>query len=272
MYSSLQLAIKFVRYWLTASNGKGHGVHSPFVFEFITDVLNDDKEYYCYNTIEQLRYQLKMDNSELLLEDFGAGSRMHASYKRKVSGIAGSSLKQKKFAQLFFRMVNFYFHQERLTYPANILELGTSLGITTSYLASANINNNVITMEGAVAVADIAKRIFQCLLLKNIQIIKGNFDHTLPLIIKQLSTIDFAFIDGNHRKEPTVRYFNEILTKTTEYSIFVFDDIHWSKEMEEAWEYIKEHSSVTLSIDLFFVGIIFFRKEQRVKQHFTVRF
>ena len=116
------------------------------------------------------------------------------------------------------------------------------------------------------------KKNFQRLELSNIELIEGNFDSVLIQILNQLPTIDFAFIDGNHHKEPTISYFKEIVAKTSEHSILVFDDIHWSREMEEAWEYIKHHTSVTLSIDLFFIGIVFFRKEQRVKQHFTIRF
>ncbi len=266
MYSPVELGLKYIRFWLKASNGKGHGVHSPFVFTFINEVLNDDREYYCYNSIEQIREQLKINQTELVLDDFGAGSRVHASYKRKIAQIASSSLKPKKFAQLLFRMVNFY-------QPANILELGTSLGITTAYLACANGNIPVVTMEGAKAVAAIAKTNFEQLQLKNIEIAEGNFDDTLPKILQQLKTqTDFAFIDGNHRKEPTISYFEQLLLKTSEHSILIFDDIHWSKEMEEAWQYIKEHSSVTLTIDLFYIGIVFFRKEQKIKQHFSIRF
>ena len=266
MYSTIQLAAKYLRYQLTAANGKGHGVHSPFVFEFITQVLNDDREYYCYAQIEHLRRDLLQDDTELLIEDFGAGSRLNASVKRKVANIAARSLKPRKFAQLLFRMVNFY-------QPKNILELGTSLGITTAYLAEANINIPVTTMEGAKAVAVVAKENFKHLQLSNIEIIQGNFDETLPLLIaKQQQNLDFVFIDGNHRKEPTVNYFEQLLPKTNEQSILIFDDIHWSKEMEDAWEYIKAHEAVTLSVDLFFIGIVFFRKEQKVKQHFVVRF
>ncbi|QEC66044.1 class I SAM-dependent methyltransferase [Panacibacter ginsenosidivorans] len=266
MYSPFKLGVKYLRYWLTASNGKGHGVHAPFVFEFITGVLNDDGFYYCYQQIESVRTQLKNDNTVLELEDFGAGSRVHSSYKRKVSEIANSSLKPKKFAQLLFRIVNFY-------QPKNVLELGTSLGITTAYLASANNTIPVITMEGAKAVATVAANNFNALGLKNIKIVEGNFDVTLKdVLYKQLTKVDFAFIDGNHRKEPTIEYFQQMLPHLHEYSILVFDDVHWSREMEEAWQYIKAHETVTLSIDLFFIGIVFFRKEQKVKQHFTIRF
>ena len=254
-----------MQYFLTALNGKGHGVHSPFVFEFITKVLNDKTQYPCYKNIEQLRHQLKHDNTLLTIQDFGAGSRVHASYKRKVSDIAASSLKPKKFSQLLFHIASFY-------KPFNIVELGTSLGITTAYLASANENAQVITMEGAKEVAAIARNNFQQLRIKNTDIIEGDFDINLSYVVNNLSSIDLAFVDGNHRKEPTVRYFEQLLSKTKNNSILVFDDVHWSKEMEEAWEHIKRHSSVTLSIDLFFIGIVFFRQEQLEKQHFSIRF
>jgi predicted O-methyltransferase YrrM len=265
MYSSLKLAIKYLQYFLTASNGKGHGVHSPFVFEFITKVLNDKTQHDCYNDIEQLRQQLKRDDILLTIEDFGAGSRVHASYKRKVRDIATSSLKSEKFSQLLFRIAKFY-------KPENILELGTSLGITTAYLASANANSKVITMEGAKEVAAIAKKNFQQLNLRNIKIVEGDFDTNLSPVLDTLSFVDLAFVDGNHRKEPTIKYFEQLLSKITNNSILVFDDVHWSEEMEEAWEYIKLHSSVTLSIDLFFIGIVFFRHEQLEKSDFSIRF
>ncbi len=266
MYNKFQFASKYINYYLTASNGKGHGVHSPFVFEFITKVLNDDRDYYCYEAIETLRRQLMQDETVLSIEDFGAGSRLNLQQQRTVASIASSSLKPKKIAQLFFRMVNFY-------QPKNILELGTSLGITTAYLAFANTNNPVVTMEGSKEIAAAAQKNFDALHLSNIKIVQGNFDETLaPSINNQLSAISFVFIDGNHRKEPTIKYFEQLLLKTNKHSILIFDDVHWSKEMEEAWEFIKAHPAVTLTIDLFFIGVVFFRKEQKEKEHFTIRF
>lgn len=266
MYSSVQLGLKYIKYYIGSGNGKGHGTHSPFVYDFITNVLNNKNEYYCYGPIETLRGQLKRDHSVLEIEDFGAGSRLHKTYTRTISAIAKSSLKPQKYAQLFFRMVDHY-------QPSNILELGTSLGITTAYLAAANEKIPVTTMEGANAIAAVAVKNFEKLQLKNISVITGNFDETLPSTLQQnFSKIDFAFIDGNHRKEPTIKYFEQLLPVTHANSILIFDDIHWSKEMEEAWEYIKAHKAVTLSIDLFFIGIIFFRMEQKAKQDFIIRF
>jgi len=265
MYSKWQMAKKYMLYRWHASNSKGHGVHSPFVFNFITQVLNDKRFFYCYETIETAREQLKQDKTLLTIEDFGAGSRIHSHTQRTVKDIATSSLKPKKYSQLLFRMVNYF-------KPATILELGTSLGITTSYLACGKEDAQVITLEGANAVATIARQHFQSLRLKNIQVVTGNFDDTLPGTLAQLSSIDFAFIDGNHRLQPTLDYFNQLLPKVHEYSVLIFDDIHWSQEMEEAWNTIKAHEQVRLTIDLFFIGIVFFRKENKVKQDFTIRF
>ena len=265
VYSSFQVVLKYFRYFLTSSNGRGHGVHSPFVYEFVKQVLNDNRQFHCFNSIERLRNELKSDKTEIEVPDFGAGSRLSAGRRRKVSSVAFSSLKPEKYAQLLFRLVHFY-------KPQTIVELGTSLGVSTAYLSCANPDAQIITMEGAPEIATIAKANFERLQLKNIEVVRGNFDETLPSVISQLSIINFAFIDGNHRKEPTLHYFDLLIAKANSSSILVFDDIHWSRDMEAAWEAIKCHPSITLTIDLFFIGIVFLRTEQIVAEHFTIRF
>jgi predicted O-methyltransferase YrrM len=265
MYSSLQLAKKYVHYLLTAHNGKGHGVHSPFVFDFIIHVLNDKKKYDCYPKIESVRKQLLKDNNTIEVEDFGAGSAVIPFKNRIVKDIAASSLKKKKYAQLLFRIAKYY--EEK-----TIVELGTSFGISTSYLASANPDSKIYTFEGAKNIAKIAKENFEKLQLKNIEMVEGSFEKTLPFINDKIENIDLLFVDGNHRKEPTLQYFNFFLSKAGNNSIFIFDDIHWSEEMEEAWKIIKSHSAVTLSIDLFFIGLVFFSNDFKVKQDFPIRF
>ena len=191
--------------------------------------------------------------------------RVSKTNQRTVSSIARNAAKSKKLGQLLFRMVKFY-------QPSTILELGTSLGITSSYLALANQDARMITMEGSKEIAEAARKNFRNLEIRNLEIVEGNFDDKLSSAITQLSSIDFVFIDGNHRKEPTERYFKELLAKMNKDSILVFDDIHWSNEMEAAWETIKNNAAVTCSIDLFFIGIVFFRKEFKEKQDFAIRF
>lgn len=265
MYTALQLAKKYARYYWEGLNSKGHGVHSPFVFDFIKFVKNDKRAYDAYNKIEHIRSELLKNKQVIEVEDFGAGSSVIKTNKRVVSRIAASSLKPRRFAQLLYRIVKYY-------QPNSILELGTSFGVSTSYLASAHSSAMVYTLEGATEIASIARSNFDKLKLANVELIRGDFSKTFPDVLKKLAFVDLAFVDGNHKKEPTLQYFHQLLEKRNDSSIFIFDDIHWSAEMEDAWRQIKSHEAVTLSLDLFFIGIVFFRQDFKVKQHFTLRF
>ena len=240
-------------------------MHSPFVFEFIIKVLNDKTVYPEYEKVEALRARLLNDHTVLDVDDLGAGSSVLKKNRRSISSIAKNAAKPKKYGQLLFRMVKYY-------QPETIVELGTSLGITSSYLSLAKPDARLITMEGSKEIGEVAKRNFRELETRNIEITEGNFDNTLSSVVRGLPTVDFAFIDGNHRQEPTEKYFKELVAKTNNNSILVFDDIHWSREMEVAWETIKNNDAVTCSIDLFFIGIVFFRREFKAKQHFVIRF
>lgn len=265
MYGSLTLAIKYVQHFLSASNGKGHGTHSPFVFDFITQVLNRKKHYYAYETVEALREKLKLNKESIVLEDMGAGSVVSPANKRTIASLATHAPKSPKYGQLLFRMANYY-------HPKTIVELGTSLGITTSYLALGNLKAKVITLEGSAEVAQKALDNFRSLQLDNIRLVQGNFDNTLIKVLEALAKIEMVFVDGNHREEPTLRYFSQLLPYMATESVIIFDDIHWSEEMERAWYEIRNHPRVMLSIDLFFVGLVFFNPAFKVKQDFSIRF
>ncbi|MEP7107875.1 MAG: class I SAM-dependent methyltransferase [Ferruginibacter sp.] len=265
MYNHFQLIKKYLEYYLTASSGKGHCVHSPFVFDFIKNVLSHKKQYDCYTEIENQRKKLEKNKDLIDVEDFGAGSGVISTNRRVVKDITNSSLKPKKYAQLLFRMVQYY-------KPATIVELGTSFGITTSYLSFGNKNAKLYTCEGAGNIAAIARATFDSLQIKNIEMVEGDFAKTLPLLFSKIGSVDFAFIDGNHRKEPTIQYYQQLLKHSTASTIFVLDDIHWSAEMEAAWFIIQQHPAVTLTIDLFFIGLVFVNPEFKVKQHFIIRF
>lgn len=264
MYSPFTLAIRYLDYWLCASSGKGHGIHSPFVFDFVQKVLNDKSAYPEYKEAERLRSRLLADNTPVPLEEYGAGSRTGPGSK-SVAQITKHASKTPKYGQLLFRIVRYY-------RPYYIIELGTSLGISSSYLALANKSSFMVTGEGNYAVASIARSNFESVGLTNVRIVTGNFDNTLPEMVSAIPRVDLAFIDANHRKKPTLTYFGELLKNTSESSVFIFDDIHWSAEMEDAWSEIKVHPSVMLTIDLFFFGLVFFRSEFKVKQHFRIRF
>jgi predicted O-methyltransferase YrrM len=196
--------------------------------------------------------------------DLGAGSRVDKSNERSIRQIAKNASKSKKIGRLLFRL-------SRHVQPNNILELGTSLGLSSLYLAYGSPSSNIITIEGCPNISKIAADNFQKASMYKIQLETGNFDDKLPEILEKINSLDLAFIDGNHQQEPTIKYFEQCLLKSNPDSILIFDDIHWSDGMEKAWEYIINHPSVTLSVDIFHMGIVFLRKEL-TKQHFVMRF
>ena len=265
MYNSLQLANKYLHYYLSASNGKGHGIHSPFVFGFIKNVLRDKNKYDSYHVIESRREKLNRDTRVIEVMDPGAGSAVFPTGKRRVCDIASTSLKSPKFAQLLFRIVQHY-------HPDNIIELGTSLGITTAYLAAGNPNAKVYTFEGVPPIAALARQGFEEIGCRNIELVEGDFSVTLPSILQRMGTVGLAYVDGNHRKEPTLEYFQRLMERCSSSSVLIFDDIHWSREMEEAWSQVSRHPRVTLSIDLFFLGIVFFNADIKIPRPYTIRF
>ena len=229
------------------------------------NVLRDKEKYDHYNIIESVRKKLLKETDEIEVEDLGAGSSVIKTNKRRISDIAASSLKPAKYGQLLYRIVKYY-------QPENILELGTLFGITSSYLAAGNSTARLLTIEGSPAIANIARKTFLETGLNNVQLTEGDFNAVLPPLLTKLSSIDLAFIDGNHRKEPTLDYFQQLLGHSNASTILIFDDIHWSKEMEEAWVEIQRSSQVTLTIDLFFIGIVFVNPDFKIKQDFKIRF
>ena len=252
--------VKYIKYKSKAHNL--HGLHSPFVYSLYENVIGTEQQYYFFVNAEILRNELLQNETKIEKIELGTGNKKNK--KIKISNIAKTVLKSSKEAQLMFKLVNYF-------QPKNILEIGTSLGLTTSYIAAANTHANVVTLEGCPNTLAVAKSNFEKLRIKNVTTHLGNFDEILPPVLSKMQTLDLVFFDGNHRYEPTMNYFNLSLEKSNENSVFVFDDIHWSAEMTKAWEEIKNHKDVTVSIDLYSVGIVFFRTQQ-AKQHFILKF
>lgn len=266
--TKLHLILHYLNYFFKARNQ--HGIHSPFVYELYNNVIKDQTPFYIFNDIESIRAKLLLSNIEIEINDFGAGSIVNKSIpyqvrdRRKINDIAKNSLKAPKYAQLLFRLV----HRFK---PTNVLELGTSLGISTMYLAASSSKINVTTVEGCPNISKVAQINFDKLGLKNINLINQPFEAFLPNYLKTISSLDFVFFDGNHTKEATLNYFNLCVEKTNQQTIFVFDDIYWSKGMNEAWNEIKQHPKITTTIDLFAVGIVFFNSDLS-KEHFVLRY
>ena len=246
--------------------GDAHSIHSPFVYDLYTQAIcpnkNKPEEF---RAIEAVRKQLLQNSGEIEILDLGAGSRRNKSNRRKISDIAKNAEKPARFGELFYRLTR-YFN------PQTILELGTSLGMTTAYFAKGAPDARVITMEGCPETARLAYQNFGKLGVDAVDIGVGNIDDTLPAWLHaQQVPVDMVFFDANHRLEPTLRYFEEALPYGGDTSVFIFDDIYWSKEMTQAWEQIKAHPDVRVTVDLFWVGLVFFRKEQ-AKENFVLRF
>lgn len=258
----INFILSYFNYLLKARNQ--HGIHSPFVYELYNNVIKDQTPFYIFQDIESIRAKLLLSNIEIEINDFGAGSTINKSNKRRISDIAKNSLKSPKYAQLLFRLVNRF-------KPQNVLELGTSLGISTMYLAASNSKINVTTVEGCPNISKVAQINFDKLGLKNINLINQPFEDFLPNYLKTISSLDFVFFDGNHTKEATLNYFNLCVEKTSQHTIFVFDDIYWSNGMKEAWNEIKQHPKITTTIDLFAVGIVFFNPDLS-KENFVLRY
>lgn len=244
--------------------GDRHDVHSPFVFALVTQVLRKRTPRAEFADIEKLRMKLLADRGMIAVTDLGAGPHRGNTRQRRISEIARYSLKPRRQAEMLARLVRYF-------KPGTVLELGTSLGITSLYLARAAGNGRVHTIEGCPAIAAIAHRNFSTHRAENITALVGPFAEQLPICLHAMEQLDFAFIDGHHAMRPTLDHFGQCLTKAHNDTVFIFDDIHWSEGMEQAWAAIKAHPDVTVTIDLFHFGIVFLRKEQQ-REDFVLRY
>ena len=256
----LRIAIKFIYHFLTAKNTKGFGVHSPFLFYFTKFVIYNKSTYYIFFSIEKIRLKLKKDKRILNVEDFGIGTGKNQS----IAEITSKSIKPAKYGQLLYRLSDYIKAQ-------NILEFGTSFGLTTSYLASSSSSSKVVSMEGSPQIVNVAKEIFNSLNIKNIQIVTGNIDLTLSEVLNGFDQLDLVFIDANHKSTAVLKYFDECLAKIHKDSMIVVDDIYWSEDMELAWKSIKDNPKVTATFDLFQMGLVFFNPDLH-KKHYKMRY
>lgn len=249
----------WLRYWLEAVNE--HSLHAPFVYSLYQEVIKPSQGEIA--AVEALRERLLRCPDELEVLELGAGSSMHRSNKRKVSSIARHSLTPARFSCLLYRLMLF-------TKSKNVLELGTSLGLNTLYLAAAAPSGSIHTLEGCPQTSALAAKHFRQMAACCVQLHTGNIDELLPTLLKeQLSSIDMAYLDANHTKEATLRYFNWLVPHLHEASVVVVDDIHWSADMQQAWASLRQHKAVSLSLDLYEAGLLFFRPGM-ARQHYAV--
>lgn len=257
-------SLKYLNYKLLSRHRNGHGIHSPFVFDLVTRVFRNQIDAGIVNNIEQIRKKLINDTREIEVLDLGAGSVRSDNYKRSISGITRYSPVTRKYGKLLSKLAAEFGNN-------SILELGTSVGISAMYLASARPDVPVYTIEGSKEIADIAKQNFLDSGLGNIRLMVGSFDDVLPELIKEGVKPGLVFIDGNHRKIPVIKYFNMIAGISDSSAVIVVDDINYSQEMHDAWNELKLNPEVTASIDIYRMGILFFRRGI-TRNHYIIRY
>jgi predicted O-methyltransferase YrrM len=250
-------ARKYFTYWLDKVNA--HSLHSPYLFNLYCKAITYPTEAPAFEEIEKLRKQLLRNHKNITYTDQGATAK---SRTRSIKSIAKASLSDARYSKLYYRLIKYI-------EPSFVVELGTSLGINTLYLSEAG--KEIYTFEGAAPLALLSKKHFKDHDKDNIQLIEGNIDTTLPAFLETRDTLPFIFFDANHTYEATMRYFHLCVKKATKESIFIFDDIYWSKGMYKAWQEIKAHEAVRVTLDLYRCGIVIFN-HSLTPQHLAVNF
>lgn len=256
----MEQLLAYICFWLRSTNQ--HGVHSPFVYDLVTRCFYDKSQHPAYATLKDHRDFFLKDASSIEVTDFGAGSRVFNSNSRKVAKIAKTAGITKKRQRLLFRLMQYLNIK-------NSLELGTSLGLATAAMSLGQPGASIHTVEGCPQTAQKAHAGFDAFHLDKIALHIGAFDDFLDQLTAD-TTFDLIYLDGNHDEQHTIDYFNKLIHHKNLSSVMVLDDINWSKGMQRAWQYVKGHPEVTVTIDTFFWGLVFFRKEQ-APQHFTIR-
>jgi predicted O-methyltransferase YrrM len=260
---NLHLAFSFIRHVFTARRN-GHGIHSPLAYALCEEVFYNQNSFYDFEDLKKTRRELWENKSKIEVTDFGAGSKKLRSGERRVSDIAINGISTTLQSEIFYKLINYL-------KPNCCVELGTSLGLNTLYLAKANQQKPVITIEGSKKLCDFAQALAEKHQVRNVNFINGKFDEVLPGLLETLPNPFLLYIDGNHTYESTIRYFSMAMQNKDNNTVIVFDDIYWSKAMTKAWEEIKKNPSVTLSIDAFYFGIVFFRTEVKEKIDLKIR-
>jgi len=252
----------YLEYLLNSKNE--HSVHSPFLFNLLTKGIYLKNPDPIFDTIEKIRQQLLHNKNEIQILDLGAGSKFEDnSEKKTISFICKRFSKSPKLCKTLYRITA---HLK----PSNMIELGTSLGLSTMYQAAGNPEGVITTIEGCHATAAVAAANIERSGIRNINLLTGAFDALLPQLLERTKRVDYVYIDGNHTYDATIRYFKMIKPYVNKKTLIVFDDINWSEGMRKAWSEIKSDTDVTLTADFYFLGLIFFNKDYS-KEDFVLR-
>jgi predicted O-methyltransferase YrrM len=256
-YGLKQQIQTYLQFRLSAKSWRS--VHSPYIFKLGQHLKTSTFNSLNFQVVEKLRSSLKSNKTIVTFPDFGAEGKV---VKRTISNIVRTSAKRKSQCRLLSQIIEY-------VNPEVVLELGTNLGISYAYMALAAPNATITTIEGAPELAEIAStNLSELGIFGNIKV--GEFESKLPQVLRELETIDFAFVDGNHQESNTLDYFNQLVTCISQDGCIVFDDIYWSEGMTTAWKSIQSDPRVTLSVDCYHFGLVFI-KSGVGKQHFKLR-
>ena len=212
---------------------KGFGVHSPFVFNLITKVIEEKCSYYSFYDIELLRKQLLFREGEINYPD-----RQNKG-KRKT---------------LLFRLTN-YFKSK------NILQIGTTMGLSTLYLTSYATGLKCIALENVPEFATTARQAFAKEGRNPVDLRIGNYKDLLPQALNDINSLDFVFFNTLYEQHNNLWLFNECMKYAHNDTVFVFEGIKASRKMRELWEEICACPEVTVTLDLYSLGIVLFNKK-----------
>jgi len=259
----IRLMLRYIRYLFLSGHRKGHGVHSPYAYRLINEVISSRLRSADSKMLESEIRRLRRRKTLINVSYIGSGSKVNNKNRRSISDIARNSSIRTKYGNLLYRLASDY-------NPETILELGTGIGISTSWLALAAKNKEVLTVEGASEKLEFARNFHGRLGFDNIRYVSSDFDEFLNGFQAEQKPL-LVFIDGNHTYEATMRYFKCLSTIGGNDCLLIFDDIYWSEGMERAWKEIISHDEPSLTIDLFYIGLVYFKKGM-ARQDFILKF
>jgi predicted O-methyltransferase YrrM len=255
---------KLYQFWeyiqFLARSTNQHGVHSPFVYHLVTQGIYRTDES-VLTPLFVFRKQLLQNRDRIDVGHYGAGSKTNTDSQRSISDLVKNVGITPGKARLLYKLINY-------RQPQTILELGTSLGLSSACIALAAPQAKIVTVDGSTEVIKLAKEHWHQLHLKNIEAVQQNFNQFIQ--VDTMERYDCILFDGDHSRDATLQYFHQLLPTCHSESMWILDDIHWSKGMSEAWSEIKRHSAVSVTIDFFYYGVVFFKHELS-KENFVIR-
>ncbi len=258
-------AFKFLRYRLFARHRKGHGIHSPFLFKLVHQVWQQEIPPADEQKMKHLARSNPSDHAIVDCNRAGAGSHISQKKMRRISSIFQSSGIPNRYGRLLHRVTAFY-------QPQLVLEFGTSLGISSAWMALGCPRARVYSVEAVPALAEKARQNHQEIDVQNIQVVTMDFNALIHKNELPQAASCLIFIDGDHTFKATLELFKYAVQNFySEQLVVIIDDIHWSAGMEQAWKQIQQHERVRVTLDIFRMGLVFFDSNLS-RQNFIIKY